>query len=122
MVLFFTLKDLLDKYYRLKDEPLIARVTVLDEDNNETTHYINRINYVSNPECISYNSPKGKLASRTVGDEVDIIINGQSQSFEILERILFHTKYNGIWDSINTKIEQENSENFIISLREFCKL
>jgi len=115
-------QDLRDKYYRLKDEPLIARVTVLDEDDNKTTHYINRINYVQNPECISYNSPKGKFASRTVGDEVDIIIKGQSQSFEILERIIFHTKYNGVWDSINTKIEQEDSENFITSLREFCKL
>ena len=115
-------QDLLDKYHILKDEPLIARVTVLDEYDNKTIHYINRINYVSNPECISYNSPKGKFASRTVGDKVEIIINGQNESFEILERIIFHTKYNGVWDSINTKVEQEDSENFITSLREFCEL
>jgi len=114
-------QELLDKYYRLKAEPLIARVIVIDEDDNKTTHYINRINYVQTPECISYNSPKGKFASRTVGDEVEIIINGQRKSFEILERIIFHTKYNGIWDSINTKVEQEDRENFITSLREFCE-
>jgi len=114
--------DLLDKNFRLKDEPLIARVTILDEDDNELTYYINRVDYVKNPECISYNSPIGRIASRTVGDEVELKINGQTQYFDIIERIIFHTTYNGLWDSINTKVENEDKEEFITSLREFCEL
>ena len=114
-------QELLKKYNRLKDEPLIARITVLDEKENESTYYINRVIYTEN--SISYGSPIGRIASHKVGDEVEIIINGQNKSFEILERILFHTtKYNGIWDSTDTKVEQEDSENFITSLREFCEL
>jgi hypothetical protein len=114
--------DLLDKDFRLKEEPLIARVTILDEDNNEKTYYINRIDYVKNPECISYNSPIGKIASRTVGDEVELRIDGQTKYFDIIERIIFNTRYNGLWDSINTKIENEDKTKFITSLREFCNL
>ena len=114
--------DLLDKDFRLKEEPLIARVTILDEDDNKLTYYINRISYVQNPECISYFSDKGTLIAHPVGDEVELVINGEIKYFEILERIFFRTKYNGLWDSINTKIENENKEEFITSLRKFCEL
>ncbi len=114
-------QDTLDKNFKLRNEPLVARITIIDEDDTQEIYYVNRFLPISDT-CISYKSPIGKIASRTVGDEVKLRISGQQKSYEVLERIIFNTRYNGSWDSINTKIENEDREEFISSLREFCKL
>lgn len=110
-------RELQEKYIKLKDEPLLARITVVNIDNDtENTYYINR--YMPLQESISRNAPLGRLAAHSVGEEVDL---GHLGSFEILEKIIYHTKYNGKWDSIDTIIEHEIEDTITLSsLRDYC--
>ena len=112
-------QDLIDKYYRLKDEPLSVRITLLDEEENVSIYYINRFTYTGN--SISYRSPIGNIASREVGDDVEIVINGIKKYFEIIEKIVYHPSYKKQWDSLRTLIINEDVET-ISSLRDFCNL
>jgi len=54
---------------RLRNEPAIARIVVLDEDNNRETIYISPVGRVDAPGIVScsYLSAKGRLAALPVG-------------------------------------------------------
>ena len=117
----------LDNLYKLKKEPIISRVIAVNEDEEEQVYYISRVMPIStnNKEVIfsSYYAPIGRLASIPAGEDIELNIGGENKSFEILERVIYHVKNDGEWDSINTIIEKEDTDRKTIeSLRKYCNL
>ncbi|HIP11268.1 MAG TPA: DNA helicase UvrD [Arcobacter sp.] len=117
----------LDNLYKLKIEPIISRVIVLNENEEEQVYYISRVMPIStnNKEVIfsSYYAPIGRLASIPAGEDIELNIGGENKYFEILERVIYHVKNDGEWDSINTIIEKEDVDRKTIeSLRKYCNL
>ena len=117
----------LDNLYKLKKEPIISRVIAVNEDEEEQVYYISRVMPIStnNKEVIfsSYYAPIGRLASIPAGEDIELNIGGENKYFEILERVIYHVKNDGEWDSINTIIEKEDTDRKTIeSLRKYCNL
>jgi len=117
----------LDNLYKLKTEPIISRVIVLNEDEEEQIYYISRVMPIStnNKEVIfsSYYAPIGRLASIPAGEDIELNIGGENKYFEILERVIYYVKNDGEWDSINTIIEEKGIDRKTIeSLRKYCNL
>lgn len=115
----------LDNLYKLKEEPIISRVIVLNENKEEQVYYISRVMPIStdNKEVIfsSYYAPVGRLASIPAGEDIELNIGGENRYFEILERVIYHVKNDGAWDSINTIVENDHKDKKTIeSLREYC--
>lgn len=95
-------QDLVGGYERLVNEPALARVSVVDEDENEKTYYFARQSTVSGiPNFASYKAPIGSLASQDIGDTY-VLPNGVE--VEITEKLLLNPlKVEGSWDSERTR-------------------
>lgn len=107
-----------ESYQILAGEPAIARVVVLDEEDEKRTYYICRTAPVSGfPNLASYRAPVGRLASLAIGAEFTLP-NGSV--VEVLERAQLRPAVlvNG-WDSVGTVVEAEDFGPLTIeSLRE----
>tara|TARA_R110000772_G_scaffold268705_1_gene397767 strand:- start:22051 stop:24765 length:2715 start_codon:yes stop_codon:yes gene_type:complete len=107
-----------ESYRTLSEEPAIARVVVMDEEEQSRTYYICRAAPVSGfPNLASYRAPMGRLASLEIGTEFTLP-NGTV--VEVTERARLHPgKDTDGWDSQNTVVEFEDIGPLTIeSLRE----
>lgn len=100
----------IESYRILSREPAIARVVVLDENDQKTTYYICRAAPVSVPKAglrlASYRSPVGRLASLPIGSEHRLVRDGHAVSVEVLEYARFQpTKTDQEWDARNAVLE-----------------
>lgn len=86
---------------RLRYEPTIARIVVIDEDEKQQTIYISPVGTVSALGVVScsYLSPKGRLASLPVGEGTDIALPGGKRWFDVVEKMTFKpSQISGEWD------------------------
>jgi len=111
----------------LTREPIIARVLTRNEDDEEKVYFISRgtPGKVDDSDAMfaSYRAPIGRLASVPPGEEISLNVGGKKQYFEIVERTQYYPKNtDGQWDSINSIIEDEDSDVLTIeSLRKLLK-
>ena len=92
----------------LSQEPAIARVIVINinENDEQNTYYICRTMPISFPNLASYRSHNGRLASLPVGEEYEILVDGQLKLVEIIETAKYHPVLDEKgWDSLNTIFE-----------------
>lgn len=90
-------------------EPAIARLRIEDEDGNEEILFVTRgTPHVEGTgwKAASYRSPKGRLASLSVGD--DLSVGKGNRFFTLLERATLHPVCEtGWWDSRDTVVHRE---------------
>lgn len=113
-----------DDCLRLTNEPAIARIVVLDEDDKEQVVFITRgtpiVGTTSEHRSASYRAPMGRLASLEVGDDLDVTIpDGTKRNYEVLERAkLRPTRVAGEWDALNTAFDSRGLGPItVVSLR-----
>lgn len=107
---------------QLKNEPALVRLVVEHEDGIREILYIARKTQVpltGDIKLASYDSPKGRLASATVGNEKTIVINDSSATYYIVEKLYIHPqKQNTLWDSFEGNYVHDSLGSFTIeSLR-----
>lgn len=92
----------------LAREPVIARITLENEDGLSDTIYITR----GSPPTLrgfkiaSYRSALGRIAALPAGDEATIHIGGREQDALILDTSKLHpSRREGFWDSHNNQID-----------------
>ncbi len=117
-------KQNLDDFRTLEREPVIARIIVLTEDDEEKIYYISRTSPapVDNVKAVfaSYRSPVGRLASITPGDDVSLTIGGKQTYFAVIERTQYHPQFKEQWDSVNNLVESHDSGFITVdSFRDF---
>ncbi|WP_143737044.1 ATP-binding domain-containing protein [Erythrobacter tepidarius] len=112
---------------RLRNEPAIARIVVLDEDNNRETIYISPVGRVDAPGIVScsYLSAKGRLAALPVGiDRGDYIrLPSGERWFDVIEKMTFKPgQFGGEWDSRPAvEFRESKGPRTIKSLRELLR-
>lgn len=92
---------------RLVREPAVARLVIADEGDNREILYVSPAGTIAPLpfKFCSYFSPKGRLASISVGDERQIRLPGAEPTwFEVLEKATFvpRAEAEGQWDAIPT--------------------
>ena len=117
-------KKNIEDFRTLEREPVIARIIVLTENDEEKIYYISRTSPapVDTVKAIfaSYRSPVGRLASIPPGDDVSLTIAGKQTYFEVIERTQYHPKFKEEWDSVNNLVENHESGFITVeSFREF---
>ncbi|HEV7372246.1 ATP-binding domain-containing protein [Arenibaculum sp.] len=119
-----TRRDLL----KLREEPAIARVVVLDEDGEKRTYYISRGTPVGSSHngalLASYRAPVGRLAALPVGCETTVWLPGGEEVVEVVERTrLRPRRTDSDWDSVGTVFEADGDGPFTVdSLRKLLGL
>ncbi|HEY1399351.1 ATP-binding domain-containing protein [Roseateles sp.] len=104
-------------YQSLSREPAIARVVVSDKSGQLRTWYVSRTSPPSGvgSQLISYRSPMGALASRSVGDS---FVSPGGEVFELRERALLHPVKDAEWDSRDNLFESHDFKTWtVLSLR-----
>jgi len=101
-------------YQKLQEEPAIARVVAVDEDDREVVFYISRkgvkanLTLVDGRQLASYDSPLGRLAALTVGEESTVVIRDSARSYFVIEKTTFHPKKTeSTWDSLHNEYRHE---------------
>lgn len=86
---------------KLMHEPAIARLVIADENDNQQELYISRAGTVDpvRLKLCSFLSPKGNLASLSVGDGRTIRLPAGPQYFEVIEKATFAPIFDDSWDS-----------------------
>jgi UvrD-like helicase C-terminal domain len=87
---------------KLMHEPAIARLVIVDDDDNREELYISRAGTVDpvRLKLCSYLSPKGQLASFSVGDYKSVRLPAGTKNFEVIEKATFSPGvFGGEWDS-----------------------
>ncbi len=107
---------------KLIRQPAIARLVIADEDDNREELYVSPAGTVD-PVAVklcSYLSPKGQLASYSIGDERQIRLPAGLKHFELIEKATFLPSISGgEWDSQPTVVHSANGLPLTIkSLRE----
>ena len=95
-------EDRVANLQRLRHEPAIARLVIEDEDESLQTLYISPAGTVPSAKVAlcSYMSPKGRLAPRDIGEEVEVPLPGGSRWFLLREKLTFKTLEDGAgWDA-----------------------
>ncbi|ARU18470.1 ATP-binding domain-containing protein [Croceicoccus marinus] len=84
-------EDRIGNLQRLRHEPAIARLVIEDEDESLQTLYISPAGTVPSAkvELCSYMSPKGRLAPRDIGDDVEVPLPGGARWFLLREKLTF---------------------------------
>ena len=106
----------------LQREPAISRVVVENEDGKKIIYYICRTSSIAlgdKANLAGYRTSIGKLASRDMGDEVEIDIGGKPVWLRVVERLELHPeKIEQDWDSPNSILRREDEKSVsITSLR-----
>lgn len=102
---------------QLKVEPAIARVRVVDEDENPTVYYFCRAGGgVGVKSLVGYRAPLGRLASLEIGD---LFRAPNGRDLTVVERATFRPRKDADgWDSVNTVAQSEEFGPItILSLR-----
>lgn len=107
-------------------EPAISRVMVESDDGVRDTYYICRASGISlngSAKLAGYRTDLGKLASRDVGEEVEVSVGGKLVWLRVVERVDLHpAKAVGGWDSINNVLRREDASPLSIqSLRKLLE-
>lgn len=107
-------------------EPAISRVTVENDEGQKAIYYICRTSGISlngAAKLAGYRTDLGKLASRDVGEEVEVSVGGRLVWLRVLERVDLHpAKDGGHWDSTNNVLRREDvSPLSIQSLRKLLE-
>jgi hypothetical protein len=110
---------------RLRREPALARLVVVDEDENPKTIYISPVSAidVGGITSCSYLSPMGRLATLPVGGGEDILLPGGRRWFDIAEKMTFKSgEFSGQWDSRPAiEFREGKGPRTIKSLRELLR-
>jgi hypothetical protein len=110
---------------RLVNEPAIARLVIVDDDDRQEVLYVSPAGTVGPlPFAFcSYYSPKGRLASEPVGGGGAIRLPAGTKQYEVLEKATFAPRLIGDeWDSRPAVIHGENVPPLTIkSLRDLLK-
>lgn len=107
----------------LADEPIVARVRYIDDQNREQILYICRRGVPTAPppgvRLASYRSALGRLAALRPGEDVELQLPGREGWYEVQERALLRpVRREGAWDSRDTLHESTGSaQRTIRSLR-----
>jgi UvrD-like helicase C-terminal domain len=113
---------------RLRDEPAIARVVVLEDNREKRTIFVARAPADPVPGrgvlAVSYRSPMGRLATIPVGEDVEVKTPGGLRTFEVLERAALRPmEAADQWDSVNLVVHgQAYGPLTIVSLRALLHL
>ncbi|WP_420430980.1 ATP-binding domain-containing protein [Hyphobacterium sp.] len=103
-------------------QPVIARVTFVDEDDRETTIFISRGTPRSIPgyKIASYLTPLGRIATLAAGDEDTFSFRGVDREVSIQNNAKLNLRRSaGHWDSIDSEIDVIDQGSFTIrSFRE----
>lgn len=115
-----------ENYRTLVREPVIARVMVSGDGENQETHYICRTTPVpvgDDVKLASYRSPIGRLAALPVGEEYTLPLPEGSRTVEVLECAQFQPEVvSQEWDSRHSVVEgSEYGPITIQSLRALLK-
>ena len=96
--------ELAAAYRRLQDEPAIARIVVLDENDKREVLYICRATTVEcDVQLCSSLGPKGRLASLPVGDFAPIRLPSGIMNYDVVEKAILKPTYlSSSWDARNT--------------------
>ncbi len=109
----------------LIEQPVIARVSVTDEDGNEDIIFITRKAPISVPgfKIAGRNSKLGRIASLSVGDEETFTSSGEEHDLLIESSArLYPVRRTGEWDALNTEVDVRNFGKFTLkSLRAVLK-
>ena len=95
-------EDRIGNLQRLRHEPAIARLVIEDEDENLQTLYLSPAGTVPSAKVAlcSYMSPKGMLAARDIGEEVEVPLPGGARWFLLREKLTFKALEDGAgWDA-----------------------
>ena len=86
---------------KLMHEPAIARLVIADDDDNREELYISRAGTVDpvRLKLCSYLSPKGQLASYSVGDCQPVRLPSGIKNFAVIEKSTFSPVLSEDWDS-----------------------
>jgi hypothetical protein len=107
---------------KLMSEPAIARLVIVDDSGHEEELYISRAGTVDpvRLKLCSYLSPKGQLASWSVGDYKPVRLPSGTKYFEVIEKATFSPIiFGGEWDSRPAIIDAESGPPLTIkSLRD----
>jgi hypothetical protein len=112
-------REVAENNARLSEEPAIARVVALDEDENEWTYIISRGASSLKPEgrqcyCSHY-APAGGLASIPPGGSLELRKGDRIVTFDVIERTILHPRESGEgWDSLNTEFQSEQARTVTI--------
>lgn len=106
---------------KLMYEPAIARLVIVDDEDNEEEIYISRAGTVDpvRLKLCSYLSPKGQLASYSAGDYRAVRLPAGTKHYEIIEKATFSPVLSGDWDSRPAIVHAKDGPPLTIkSLRE----
>ena len=110
---------------KLMSEPAIARLVIVDDAGKEEELYISRAGTVDpvRLKLCSYLSPKGQLASYTVGDYRSVRLPAGTKNFEVIEKATFTpVVFSGEWDSRPAILDAEEGPPLTIkSLRDLLR-
>lgn len=102
-----------EQLVKLCQEPAIARLIVEDDNEQQRVIYIARNSNIflpSGKEFASYYSPIGRLAEVPVGEEVEIIRDGKSYIYYVIEKSSFMPSIDSEgWDSSRTEYRNVNN-------------
>jgi hypothetical protein len=98
---------------RLSREPLVARVVVLDEDDNQKVYFVSRstpvLREVSGAKIAGYRSPLGRLAALPVGAYETFDTPASSFGLTLIERAELRPVFGqGEWDSRDTRLQAQD--------------
>lgn len=108
----------------LRREPAIARLVLIDEDEQQETLYISPVTTVGaqGVRMCSYMSQKGRLASLKVGEGMYIVLPNGKRWFDVIEKMTFKPALGEGWDARPAIHFRENDAPLtILSLREFLR-
>lgn len=106
---------------KLLHEPTIARLVIADDDDNREELYISRAGTVDpvRLKLCSYLSPKGQLASYSVGDYKAVRLPAGTKNYEVIEKATFSPVFGTEWDSQPAIVHSADGSPLTIkSLRE----
>lgn len=103
-------RDVLENAERLANEPAVARVVVIDEDEIESVYFISRgassMRSEGNQHYCSHYAPAGGLASLPPGETLELRRGGDVVTLEVIERVLLNPgDTNEGWDSYDNEFE-----------------
>ena len=118
-------KDNAESYKKIIKEPVVARVVIINENEEEKIYYICSGSTVPLDDAsitlVSYQAANdnGELAETPVGEKYEFLVNGQSRLVEVIEIAKFRPELDDKgWDSYEPTFEGKNyGKNTIKSLR-----
>lgn len=105
-------REVAESNARLAEEPAIARVVAVDDEDNEAIYFISRgassMKSEGYQHYCSHYAPAGGLASIPPGETLDLRKGDRVVTLEVIERTLLHPSETGEgWDSFDTEFQAD---------------